>query len=47
MLKGAIEHNLPLPYIDRLRAIEHNGIVDIAMIKNIANNQKEEREPDL
>merc|ERR1739838_139922 len=47
IVEGAIEHNLPLPYIDRLRAIEHNGIVDIAMIKNIANNKKEEREPEL
>ena len=27
--------------------MEHNGIVDIPMLRNISNNEKEEREPDL
>ena len=36
-----------MAYIERLKAIENNGIVDIDMLKNIANNEKEDREPDL
>ena len=46
ILDGAIEHELPSSYIQKLISIQHNGIFDIPMLRNIENNEKEEREPE-
>ena len=46
ILDGAIEHELPSSYIQKLKDTEHNGIFDIPMLRNIENNEKEEREPE-
>ncbi|CAG5090698.1 Oidioi.mRNA.OKI2018_I69.PAR.g12690.t1.cds [Oikopleura dioica] len=46
IISGAKEHKFPEPYISQLETIEHNGIFDIPMLKNIEEGRKEDDEPD-
>ena len=46
IISGAKEHSFPESYISELESIEHNGIFDIPMLKNIEEGRKEEDEPD-
>jgi len=46
IISGAKEHKFPDSYLEKLEAIEHNGIYDIPMMTNISKGTKEADEPD-